>query len=78
MSFTVHCWDYRRFIIHGSKRGPDLELEVSKELIEKNMSNYSAWHYRSKLLPIVHPPAIDSSYPLDENSLAKVIYTLAF
>ena len=35
-----------------------------------NISNYSAWHYRSKLLPIVYP-STTSSIGVDESERRK-------
>ncbi|EFP83676.1 uncharacterized protein PGTG_09389 [Puccinia graminis f. sp. tritici CRL 75-36-700-3] len=51
-----HAWDYRRYVISIIKQSQPLEtldadvLVFSRQQIEANFSNFSAWHYRSKLL----------------------------
>lgn len=63
---NFHCWNYRLLtsILYLKEIAARLsdskqteaeflgkECEIAEKLIRKNFSNYSAWHYRSKLLP---------------------------
>lgn len=73
---NFHCWDYRRFVVAGSDHKPEDELKFSLQLIEHNLSNYSAWHYRSKLLPVVHPPPPNTPHPISENALIEELQTV--
>ena len=56
---------------------PQSELDFTTDRIETNFSNYSAWHYRSKLLPLVHPSdskvksSNENSFPVAEEAHHK-------
>lgn len=60
-SRNFHGWQYRRFIVLNIERGAGGDAELLKinleefdnttAKIKKNISNFSAWHNRSQLIP---------------------------
>ncbi|KAK8961696.1 hypothetical protein KSP40_PGU006990 [Platanthera guangdongensis] len=49
-SRNFHGWNYRRFVSKLKDVPDPEELEVSKDMVMTNFSNYSVWHNRSVLL----------------------------
>ncbi|XP_045765617.1 geranylgeranyl transferase type-2 subunit alpha [Maniola jurtina] len=52
---NFHTWDYRRFVVSQCKPPLQEEFDFTTEKLYDNFSNYSAWHYRSKLLVQLYP-----------------------
>ena len=64
-SRNFHAWGYRRFVVAQIVRIPvpgstpgdasqsmvEAEFEYTTKMIKTNLSNFSAWHNRSKLIP---------------------------
>eukprot|EP00899_Mesostigma_viride_P008144 jgi/Mesvir1/17330/Mv07725-RA.1 len=49
---NFHGWLHRRFVAEQLGRSPAQERQFCEQKINQNFSNYSAWHYRSSLLPL--------------------------
>ena len=49
---NFHCWDHRRLLLKTEFFDPKIEEELTAKLITTSFSNFSAWHYRSKLLDL--------------------------
>ncbi|CAD6221947.1 GSCOCG00011660001-RA-CDS [Cotesia congregata] len=52
---NFHCWDYRQQLVKKAGVSNQKEFDFSEIKIMNNLSNYSSWHYRSKILPALFP-----------------------
>lgn len=55
-SRNFHGWGYRRQVVDeieklSAKSMVEQEFEYTTKMIKTNLSNFSAWHYRSQLIP---------------------------
>jgi len=70
---NFHCWNYRRFVLEEGHISLSDEMDYTMEKIEQNFSNYSSWHQRSYIFPIIYKDqelvsAIDSDFDLVKNA----------
>ncbi|XP_072936684.1 geranylgeranyl transferase type-2 subunit alpha [Epargyreus clarus] len=63
---NFHTWDYRRFVVSHYKAPLQEEFDFTTEKIHDNFSNYSAWHYRSKMLVELYPD-LEGGRPIKDN-----------
>ena len=49
---------------------------MASQIIKRNFSNYSAWHYRGKLLPLIHQDEPDGLYALPLSLVKEDLATL--
>lgn len=76
-SRNFHCWRHRSFLIEHAKLSKLDELKFTYEKICSNFSNYSSWHYRSKLIESLYSEnQIDSEIFKNElNLIENAIFT---
>lgn len=55
---NFHAWGYRRNVVRhlesaalGGKSMAEFEFDFTTKMIRVDLSNFSAWHNRSKLIP---------------------------
>ncbi len=51
---NFHGWGYRQFLMELMAAAPDVEEAFAASKIDKNFSNYSAWHLKTRLLRKIH------------------------
>lgn len=68
---NFHCWSYRRHVAALARQTADQELDFTTAKIEENFSNYSAWHYRTALLPRAYPPTVSFEQLAGEGGFAE-------
>ena len=68
---NFHCWDHRRLLLRTNPTFFDLKIEeeITTKLITTSFSNFSAWHYRSKLLNLAETKIAERELELVLNAV---------
>lgn len=81
---VVHCWDYREFVVQKAGISNEEEFEFSTTKILNNFSNYSSWHYRSRILTKMFGtsseeiPIVDDKYREGKYNIYFTIYIIIY
>ena len=70
----VHAWNYRRYVLASMPvaRDEKSELAYTTRKIEGNISNFSAWHQRSKVISsLLDGEQLSKEAFLEEGELVK-------
>ncbi|KAJ0181880.1 hypothetical protein K1T71_002602 [Dendrolimus kikuchii] len=65
-SRNFHTWDYRRFVVSQCKPPLKVEFDFTTDKLLEDFSNYSAWHYRSKMLVELYPD-LEGGRPIEDS-----------
>jgi geranylgeranyl transferase type-2 subunit alpha len=75
---VVHAWNYRRYVLASMPvpRAPGTELAYTTRKIEANFSNFSAWHQRTKVLPVMWAAGLLDEAKTREKGLSLSLFSL--
>ncbi|CBY35587.1 unnamed protein product [Oikopleura dioica] len=66
---NFHCWDHRRLVLKALPEDVKTEIQLTTKLIQTSFSNFSAWHYRSKLLNLEEEGVVENEMDLVLNAV---------
>ena len=71
---NFHCWTHRQFVVNQSNSvSKSEEFKYTFDKISTNFSNYSSWHYRSKLIKDLYMNPEDNGTKITKDFFEKEI-----
>lgn len=71
---NFHCWTHRQFVVKQSNTvSKSEEFKYTFDKISTNFSNYSSWHYRSKLIKDLYMNPEDNGTKITKGFFKKEI-----